>query len=318
MNRLVCAILLAFSAFSLFSQAEDDPLAGLMDSKDPYELVNTLTNLLPELPPDALHRGLIILAEAEEMLGYLDDARRHYLQAAFTAMESRDTESMLDSATILIELGGLEEAETICKAVQNISRDTAVLERARILSSRLAFLNESPESAWDIIEETILPVSTDHLPSTLYWVQHLAGITGHEDVRERAETALGESGEKHPEFMLVRGAADQFPSPAGFFGLFDGATSDEAFPGPPDEVKPARVDTEDSVAIQTGSFTDRENAEYHVKDLAEAGFTAEIIEKNLSGKVYHSVVIRNIPAEEVQHYLIRLKDQGYEGWPLYD
>lgn len=289
-----------------------------MDTKDPYELITTLKNMLPELSPGALHRGLIILAEAEEMLGYLDDARRHYLQAAFTAMENRDTDSMLDSAAILIELGGLEEAETICKAVQNTSREPAVLEQAIILSSRLAFLNESPDAAWDLLKETILPVSEDLLPSTLYWVRHLAGITGHDETRELAEATLDEHGKKYPEIMLLRGSAEQFPSPAGFFGLFEGSTTDEEVKVSTDEDKQPTEDIATAVAIQTGSFTDRENAEYHVKDLAEAGFTAEIVEKNMSGKVYHRVVIHNIPAEDVQNYLIRLKDRGYEGWPLYD
>ncbi|MBN2510688.1 MAG: SPOR domain-containing protein [Spirochaetales bacterium] len=69
------------------------------------------------------------------------------------------------------------------------------------------------------------------------------------------------------------------------------------------------------VLIQLGSFLERENAERHLSELADKGIEASIQEKTNNGVHYHITVV---PAgEDVQHTLLRLKEKGMEGFPLY-
>ena len=66
--------------------------------------------------------------------------------------------------------------------------------------------------------------------------------------------------------------------------------------------------------IQTGSFIDKENAEYMVKGLMENGFNAKIVDKNIHNKVYYRVLVSiPEPDKNINEFLIQLKDAGYEG-----
>ncbi len=329
MNRflipLVCIFICAVP-FTAGAEASGTELEDILEEKEPHKLIDSLTRVLPELSPEDLRRGLLRLAEAEEMLGLLDEARQHYLQAAFAGKEDRDIAGMLNSAAILLELGGLDEAETICKAVLNTADDPVFLEEASVQLSRLRYLNGQPDKAWTVLENRVFPLSEEKSASTLYWVYRLAGLTNRPDRQSEALETLASRYPESPEYALLTGGAEGFPSPLCFFGLMDDhkeKSKDEATEAVSGTEQDRESLTESEVGeqvvmIQTGSFLDRENAEYHVRDLADAGFSVEIIRNEMSGKLYHRVVIPDVPLEEVQNYLIRLKDKGYEGWPLYD
>jgi len=318
---VICAV-----PFTAGAETSGTKLEDILEEKEPHKLVDSLSRILPELSPDNLRRGLFRLAEAEEMLGLLDEARQHYLQAAFAGSGDRDVAGMLNSAAILLELGGLDEAETICKAVLNTADDPVFLEEAAVQLSRLRYLNGQPDEAWTVLENRVFPVSDEKTASTLYWVYRLAGMTNRPDKQSQALETLTSRYPESPEYALLTGGAEGFPSPLSFFGLMDlrkDKTAEEVSEHIPDTARDRETSigtavSERTVMIQTGSFLDRENAEYHVKDLGDAGFSAEIIRNEMSGKLYHRVVIPDVPLEEVQNYLIRLKDKGYEGWPLYD
>jgi tetratricopeptide (TPR) repeat protein len=70
--------------------------------------------------------------------------------------------------------------------------------------------------------------------------------------------------------------------------------------------------------VQTGSFQDRENAQYMVRGLQAAGFEAEIAEKRIGGNLYYRVVIGPLmTVEQAQAVLMRLKDSSFEGVLLF-
>ena len=180
-----------------------------------------LKGALPRLPAVDLKKALDHLAAMEDMLGLLEDAKDHYLQAAFADTKQRDIPGMLFSAAVQIELDNLDEAETICKAVLNTSRDRVLKERAAVLLSRLLYLRGSPEDAWTSLDEEALPVTAELLPSTLLWIHALAGLSGREDEKKKAEDMLETRYGESPEALLVNGAAGGYPSPALFFGLLE-------------------------------------------------------------------------------------------------
>lgn len=70
--------------------------------------------------------------------------------------------------------------------------------------------------------------------------------------------------------------------------------------------------------VQTGSFRDRENAAYMVRDLEAAGFEAEIAEKRIGSTLYYRVVIGPLmTVEQAQAVLMKLKDASFEGVLLF-
>jgi len=70
--------------------------------------------------------------------------------------------------------------------------------------------------------------------------------------------------------------------------------------------------------VQTGSFRDRENAEYMVRDLETAGFKAGIVEKRIGGTLYYRVVIGPLmTVDQAQAVLMKLKDASFEGVLLF-
>jgi hypothetical protein len=73
-----------------------------------------------------------------------------------------------------------------------------------------------------------------------------------------------------------------------------------------------------TVLVQTGSFRDRENAQYMVRDLEASGFEAEIVEKQIGGNLYYRVVIGPLmTVDQAQAVLMKLKDASFEGVLLF-
>ncbi|MBN2049578.1 MAG: SPOR domain-containing protein [Spirochaetales bacterium] len=267
----------------------------------------------------ALYTSLLRLAEMEELLGNLDEAQRLYLQAAYASPDERDYRSMLISAAILIEIGGLEEAEMICRAVISAAPVPEYREKANILLSQIMYLQGDEIKSWELVETALLPQLTDLSSSSLLWVSTLANLLNKEKISEQAKEILLKGYPQSPEAMITSETASVFPSPIHFFGLLDKTQKESNIPESQQPPAPSVQPPETTlVMIQTGSFQDPENAAYHVKDLSAVGFEPVILEKTVSGKLYHRVVIPNIPQEEVQRYLLLLKDKGYEGWPIYE
>ena len=82
---------------------------------------------------------------------------------------------------------------------------------------------------------------------------------------------------------------------------------------------PAEVQPPSPTAlVQTGSFRDRENAEYMVRDLKASGFEAEVVEKTIAGSLYYRVVIGPLmTVDQAQAVLMKLKDASFEGVLLF-
>ena len=76
------------------------------------------------------------------------------------------------------------------------------------------------------------------------------------------------------------------------------------------------TETEQSeVLIQLGSFRLKNNALEHIRELSKKGIDAEIREKRNDNDLFYITVI---PAgDDIQRSLLRLKEQGVEGFPLY-
>jgi cell division protein FtsN len=66
--------------------------------------------------------------------------------------------------------------------------------------------------------------------------------------------------------------------------------------------------------IQTGSFRDKENARFMVRDLKAKGFEARVMEVVIRDVRYYRVIVGSQQSTaQAQATLVRLKEAGYEG-----
>jgi cell division protein FtsN len=72
-----------------------------------------------------------------------------------------------------------------------------------------------------------------------------------------------------------------------------------------------------SRAIQTGSFRDAENAAYMSRELEREGFTSVVVQADVGGRLYYRVLVPVAFGESEQELLLRLKEKGFEGNPVY-
>ena len=72
--------------------------------------------------------------------------------------------------------------------------------------------------------------------------------------------------------------------------------------------------TATSALVQVGSFRDPDNARYLVRDLANRGFEARVVEAKVGEARYYRVVVGpGQTPDGTQATILRLKDAGFEG-----
>lgn len=128
------------------------------------------------------------------------------------------------------------------------------------------------------------------------------GIVDGDETASDGAPSIAEGEPRTPDRDGDTGApADSDGSPGG---------ADEAAGHAPD--RPAAI-----VGIQTGSFRDRENAEFFVRDLADLGFGAEIFTAETDGATFYRVIV---PATDgnSQTLVVELKGAGIEGFLVFD
>ncbi len=223
-----------------------------------------------------------------------------------------------------METGDLEKSEEQARTVAGRSADPRLKKRAVFQLARvIAAKGDSGEAVRVASALTADPANTAGNEAILLFVFELAGSLGREKEKKAAYDRLAAEYPESPEFRLAKLASG---SPAGV----------KPFPSPSAVLNPAisRGKSGDSrekekgktalspSAIQTGSFSMKENAEYMARDLGKLGFPAELREEiRPDGKKMYKVVVPLAPGERTdaatQNVLVRLKEQGIEGFLLF-
>lgn len=267
-----------------------------------------------ESGPEERHRLYRLLGELEEISGNPVSSQRHYQAASFAVPGKKDFDSLLRSALLLIELGEYRSAEAQAKAITETCRDEYLVSGAAILLSRVFFATEREQKAIDLFDETDFWENNGVLPEGLLWIYELATHLEQPDLSQRALAALLEHYPDSPEYAMLSGKAEYFPSPSAFMHVL--ADIDTEPVAEPVDVIPEEAST--TVSIQTGSYSIKENAEYAAADLEDEGFSAKIVERTIDGKTYYRVIVPEINSAELQNALLELKEKGFEGFPLYE
>jgi tetratricopeptide (TPR) repeat protein len=242
------------------------------------------------------------------------------------------------SARLLFELGEVQKSEDSARVVARLCKNPVTKKRSAFLLTRILAASGKLEEALNIAlrltEDSSNPGDNE---SIFRFIVTLADSLGSEPERSLALQKLAKDYPDSPEFRLAsqaagqsrRGAVTQFPTPSALLnplppGLSVHGSSATAENPPPAAEVPAAASAPETAkpgprAVQTGSFSVRENAEYMIRDLARLGFTAEILEAaGKTGSLIYKVAIPlDGGPEEAQKLLIRLKEKSVEGFLLF-
>jgi hypothetical protein len=177
-------------------------------------------------------------------------------------------------------------------------------------------------------------------PEALLLLYETARLTGNTRAQEWSTAALADSfGRRVPEGSLARDGASPdsiatfYPSPSRIFGgievrsepIVERRTASESSASGDDSQGDTDTDTDPSqrssvAGIQTGSFRDRENAQYMARDIRALEFSAEVREVEINNETFFRVIVPlpdDATAESAQETVVRLKEEGVEGFLVF-
>lgn len=299
--------------------------------EDPSRSKQILDRYLPLLDkPEERYEVLLILAQIEESLGNYKDAQSHYQSAAFVRRGERDYRALFHSALLLIEQGEYSLAEVQLTRVRDSTDSEKLMRTAQLNLARLYALTGNHEEA----EKAVADIMEDETGPEIYYLIYT--VSSHLEMDEQARAAgerLIKEFPKSPEAQLVQGLAEEAPSTEKVFGLLRGEAAADRREETADSGKAASEETQKETrqeeteaepqeiqkarGVQTGSFRDIENADYMAAELEKKGFSAQVEEKTVNGTKYHQVIVPVPEDLRAQDILLRLKEEGFEGYPVY-
>ncbi|MFP4490378.1 MAG: SPOR domain-containing protein [Spirochaetaceae bacterium] len=303
--------------------------------EEPSRSKQILEGYLPLLDkPEERYKVLLNLARMEESLGNYGNAQTYYQSAAFVRRGERDYNALFHSALLLIEQGEFSLAEVQLRRIHENTDSAELMRKAQLNLARLYALsgeNEQAESAVaGIMEED--EMGEEDGGAEIYYLVY--AVSSHLKMEEQAQAArqrLIEKFPKSPEAQLVQGLAEEAPSMEKVFGLLGSAgeipvetaeiresDSEETREQPQqEETQGTTQEQQKARGVQTGSFRDIENADYMAAELEKKGFTPRVEEKTVNETKYHQVIVPIPEDTEAQSIMIKLKEEGFEGYPVY-
>jgi tetratricopeptide (TPR) repeat protein len=287
---------------------------GLLFSQD------TLSRRLSELD-DKLQlaqtreeRYHILMEQGELALlaGEVEKAQISYQNASFIYPRSggMDYGALLKSAVLLFEMGELRISATQAAVIEKDAESVDYRNQARVLLERIAVLEESHDPESGIAGESL---------TEQYWRYNYADLTGRIEEKQAAAELILERWPQSPEAMVVRGDAARAPRFSDFIAALPRPEKEKSAEVKADPEDDSGIESSPGEArfLQAGSFTDRENAEYLIIDLNNAGFSATVQEVTIRDTIYYRVLVPIDPAAGMESFIVELKSAGFETTPVY-
>lgn len=319
----------------------------LSDAVDKAAVVEDAVHLLTEyvsyVKDGASRRSLLLrLAALQELLGQWEEAAARYEEAAYAAPEPGDSGSLIAGARAYLAAGETEKALSILKILKIVSSDPIVRARAGILEGWAGLITGGTAEAKGIAERSAVGISdaqTQLAALVLLWAaSEGAERTKAADRMRRAfpdspEAAMAETGNiptsAHWLLTPASGAAspEGAPRPGSAVPTGQAVASSAAPPptqaaAPVPEEKASGPDDKTAApasggisAFQVGAFAQEVNAAALVRELGAKGFAVSLERGEQGGRPIWRVLV---PAgTSAQNTLLRLKDAGYESYPVF-
>ncbi len=247
------------------------------------------------------------IAQMYELSSDLHNAQVYYQKSALLFLDGIDAHMLLKSAEILILEGNLYLAESQLNEISSISLDQNILEKAHNLKTILNILNAKNDSD-SILEYSITPESL--------YISYLIAKSNSKSIEmNRIKKQIIENFKTSPEAGLISNKFEELPDILTVFGLLKQYSDFQITSTIKDDIK--KTNLSHNFMIQTGSFRDQENAHYLSKDLQDSGFFTTIEEQTINNIKYYKVILYLASAEEIEKTLLKLKNKGFDGFPIY-
>jgi hypothetical protein len=275
-------------------------------------------------PPD--RRGVLVrLAWLYRLAGNIESAAEAWVAGAYADPAARDDQALLEAALCYITLGEFEKADANIRPVFISGGDPETVRRARYIGAQIElFRTGQSQALYSLVES---PEFLDYRPPIYYtfWRIYGDGVYRNrllEEFPSSPEAAILRDGD------AARAVVSAVPHALWFF--FPGreqVTLSAAVPGPAAVVTapvttqpplPAPVQAPASGGprtIQTGLFSRESNARNMAERLRAAGFVPEVSARTVNGASYWAVSIP--PGDDPGNTTMRLKDAGFEAFPVY-
>ncbi|MDR2515985.1 MAG: hypothetical protein LBC88_01235 [Spirochaetaceae bacterium] len=271
----------------------------------------TLESRLAAFPPSSMERNIVLrrLARLRSLAGDLEKAVENWTGAAFVTSPP-DPASLLEAARCYIALGDYLSADRMIGLVLNGSAPPDLLREAQYFAAvSAAFRTGNTEALASLLP---VPEYADKKSALLYMIWRLAAD-------ENALTRLLAECPLSPEASIVRETAP-INAPARPMWLFPGGREGiivaERFSLSQEPAAPPLSTAENRPALlQTGLFSREENARSMMERLSRAGFSVVMNRRDVNGSVFFVVGVP--PGDTVNTTIIRLRDAGFEAFPVY-
>lgn len=249
----------------------------------------------------------IKVAQLFELSANLYKAQMYYQKAALLSMEKIDFGLLFKSAKTLLLEGELILAESQLEEIIVNCQNRNIIVKARLFFTIIKLLN----SIDDDIDYNDLYFDN---PESIYLLYLIAEANSETIYMNSFSEKLAKDFEASPEAGLVRNELSELPDIITSLGLLNTNIIIEKLLKY--DISPEK-DAVLNYMIQAGSFRDPENAHYLSIDLSERGFKPKVEEQTINNQMYYKVLLFFSTKHEMNRALIKLRENGFEGFPVY-
>jgi len=297
--------------------------------------IDLLTKNAPSLVAGAAKkRAWSALAALHELSGHPESAALAWSEAAFAEPARRDDMALMESARCLTAVGETERALADVRTVLLTGRDPLALRKARLWAGYIAAFSGASDAASLLATFAADPDYESERPSILFVRNRVLGtvddatrLLAEYSGTPEARILLAASGRRvdlalTPQWIL----ADARPVPKPETRVADLAGAEPAAsktPSPADTPPglakpPAPLSTSadpSPKALQVGLFKSEVNARNLVSRLEARKFASTVSKRTVGEASYWVVTVD--PGSSVRDMTMKLKDAGFESFPLF-
>ena len=248
---------------------------------------------------------LLETAEIAELSGKTEDAAEFYISSYNEYPNPSNSSSLLTSARLLIDNGEFIKAEKQIVFYKSLPLDNNSLYRAEIIASLLKILKGEKTSAENQISELLEnnDISEENLSAVILLVHNY----NLDNLLEISKKKLI-SKNRNADISSIL-SANSMISPAVYFNYSYIASDIDKENGSETE--------ENSLFLQTGSYSNIKNAENMSARVTEIGFKNNIVKDTYKGKTIYKVLIPADSKENAQKFHITLKEHSIESFLIF-
>lgn len=272
---------------------------------DILKTIQTVNSYSDKLNKNKKKKSEILFSAAvvSELSGKTEDAVAFYLSAYNEYPVPENSIALLLSSGILLDNGEFVKALNRINFFKKLPLEKNDIYKGEILESLIYILTDEKEKGKKLLDSLIN--KTDISIQNLSSIVLISGRYNLDNLRERGKQELLQKDSSCNIDSLF--SYNSMISPAAYLNyssyISDDIRSDKK--------------SDNGILIQTGSYSDMNNAENMKLRLKKIGFDGKILESNYKGKKIFKVIIPAENMEKAEKYHIMLKENSIESFMIF-